>query len=215
MINFIWSWVRVLKVYFQDKSRLKLLMCFSPFPFVFFESGIEFDNDKALPGSSVYVIRRPIPHPDLPGIWLKSMWKSSYRCDHKFQDWYFCSPNKFPENRTSILLALTEVILCLYCDSRTCKLVLLSFFESPLNSCYVIYFGNKSDGKMNVNLGDTGSEQDWWMLPTWDHCQWWGLAVAVLNVFIVLPQIYNTDVSHKIHVFVNKNLNISSIRSCL
>lgn len=51
MINFIWSWIMVLEVYFQDKSRLKLLMWFSSFPFVFFGSGMEFNNDRALPGS--------------------------------------------------------------------------------------------------------------------------------------------------------------------
>jgi hypothetical protein len=89
MINFIWSWVIVLKVYFQDKSRLKLLMCFSPFPFVFFGSGIEFDNDKALPGSSVFVIRRPVSDLGLAGLRLESLWRNSYRCDHEF---------KFPRN---------------------------------------------------------------------------------------------------------------------
>jgi hypothetical protein len=51
MINIIWSWIMALEVYFQDKSRLKLLMCFSSFPFIFFESGMEFGNDRALPGS--------------------------------------------------------------------------------------------------------------------------------------------------------------------
>lgn len=130
MINFIWSWVIVLKVYFQDKSRLKLLMCFSPFPFVFFGSGIEFDNDKALPGSSVLVIRRPISDLGLPGLWLESLWRNSYRCDHEFEDLFLLTTWSCLRN-LCFLLRLN----CAVCTLRQQDFyVSLSFCEFPLNT---------------------------------------------------------------------------------
>jgi len=131
MINFIWSWVIVLKVYSQDKSRLKLLMCFSPLPFVFFGSGIEFDNDKALPGSSVFVIRRPISDSCLPGLWLESLRLNSYRCDHEFEDLFLLTTRSCLRNLCCLLRLRSY---CMYFETAHDLHVSLSFYEFPLTS---------------------------------------------------------------------------------
>jgi len=78
-------------------------MCFSPFPFIFFGSGIEFDNDEALPGSSVFFILRPVSDSRLLGLWLKYLWRNSYRCDHEFEDLFLLTTRSCLRNLCCLL----------------------------------------------------------------------------------------------------------------